>query len=661
MNFAFPQFLWALSALSIPIIIHLFNFRKTTRVFFSNTRLLRQVKQETTQKRKLKQYLVLASRLLVLLFLVLAFAQPFLPAKEQITTGKNSVLYLDNSFSMSAQVGEKVRALDAGISFVREIIEVFPADTRYKLVTNDFAPFSNSFKTKAEILDLVSQLRLSPTSRSFEEVRKRMGESLNQADIFWISDLQKSTLDFEKSETVDSVNQWHLVPLAHSKTPNIFIDSVYLDNPFIIGGEKNSIKVRLRNDGLKKVEGLNVKLTINGIQSATASASLEANGISELNFDLGAGMKKRNEAKISFTDFPVSFDNEFFFTLNFTRKINVIEIRANAASTYLEKVYGNQQLFNFRSFRPDNINYSFFNQADLVVINGLNTIDPSTLQALSNYQTEFGSLLVIPGEKPEINIFKTLTKQPSLKVVEDAELTELERPDFLNPFFQNVFEEQTAMLAMPFAKRLLDWGADRSAILKFKSGLPFLTQTGGVFLLASPLGKDFTDFYNHALFVPVMYRLAASGMKAEGKAYYTLGEQIVSVKADSLVGEEPLRLLGSQEIIPPQRRAGDRVYLETPRFTIAPGFYNVTYKNDTLDLIAFNLEKKESLLDQYSGEEAKLLMGGGKNISLFQAESPEAFSKEIKERYLGTPLWKLALILALIFLLAEVLLIRFLK
>jgi len=339
----------------------------------------------------------------------------------------------------------------------------------------------------------------------------------------------------------------------------------------------------------------------------------------------------------------------------------VIEIRPGAAPTYMGKVYGNQQLFNFRSFRTDNINYSVLNQADLVIVNGLNTIDPPTLQALSNYLSESGSLLIVPGEKPEISMFRTLAKQPSMKWVEDVELTELEKPDFQNPFFKNVFEDQSAMIAMPRAKRLLDWGSDRSAILKFKNGLPFLTQTGGVFLLASPLEKDFTDFYNHALFVPVMYRLAAFGMKSEGKSYYSLGDQIVSVKADSLIGEEPLRLSGSQEIIPPQRRSGDQVYLEIPRFAIAPGFYNAIYQSDTVDLIAFNLEKKESLLDQYSGEEAKLLMGGSKNISLFQASSPEAFSKEIKERYLGTPLWKLALIMALIFLLAEILLIRFLK
>src|SRR5882757_6700676 len=101
MSLVYPSFLWALSALSIPIIIHLFNFRKTTRIYFSNTQFLRQVKQETTQKRRLKQLLVLASRLLFLFFLVMAFAQPFLPAKEELASQHNISLYLDNSYSMS--------------------------------------------------------------------------------------------------------------------------------------------------------------------------------------------------------------------------------------------------------------------------------------------------------------------------------------------------------------------------------------------------------------------------------------------------------------------------------------------------------------------------------------------------------------------------------
>jgi hypothetical protein len=189
MSFNYPVFLWALAFLAIPVIIHLFNFRRTTRIFFSNVRFLKQIKQETTQKRKLKQYLILASRLLFLFFLVMVFAQPFLPAGEQLGSQREITIYLDNSFSMSAPVEEKVRALDAGAGFVREILNLFPPETRFKLITNDFAPFSNSYKSASEINDLLSQVRLSPVSRSLEEIAKRMDGKGSTA--FWISDFQR--------------------------------------------------------------------------------------------------------------------------------------------------------------------------------------------------------------------------------------------------------------------------------------------------------------------------------------------------------------------------------------------------------------------------------------------------------------------------------------
>ena len=242
-----------------------------------------------------------------------------------------------------------------------------------------------------------------------------------------------------------------------------------------------------------------------------------------------------------------------------------------------------------------------------------------------------------------------------------TEWMELDKPDYKNPFFENVFEEQTFTLAMPKAKKLVDWGPDRTALLKFKNGQPFLSQNRKTFLLACPLDREFTDFYSHALFVPIMYRIAASGLRHENKIYYTLKEDMVTVRMDSLPGDEPLRMSGPQEIIPPQRRVADKTYLETPRFAMTNDFYYIMNRKDTLDLVAFNLDKEESLLAQYSGQEARALLGGGKNVLLFEASSLNTFSNEIKERYLGTPLWKQALVLALICLLAEVLLIRFLK
>lgn len=667
MSFLYPSFLWALTALSIPIIIHLFNFRKTQRIYFSSNRFLRQVQEATTAKRKLKHYLILASRLLFLLFLVLTFSQPIIPASEQFSTNRNISLYLDNSLSMSVPVEEKTRALDVAIGYVRQVVEIFPPDTRYRLLTNDFAPFSNSYKTKAEILDLLSQVRLSPLSRSLSEIAARFHNSSTATksdEVFWISDFQQSTIGPLQPGMYDSLQRWHLVPLTFQTHTNIFIDSAYLENPFVVGGEKNTLHVRLRNDGSKAVEQLLVKVTINGIQTGTSSVNMAAKGMAQTSFDLTTGLTGISQATISFNDYPVSFDNEFYLALNFTEKIRVVEIKSKEAITPIERVFGNKQVFAFRSYTVGNFNYSLLTEADLVVVNGLDRVDASLSQALRNYIDQTGALLVVPGSSPDATSYQNLLRLPSLAVGEAVALTELDYPDFNNPFFENVFEERSARLAMPQATKLLDWGTDRSAILRFKNEQPFLSifnQRGKVYVLAAPLENAFTSFHNSALFVPVMYRMAASGKKSELKPYYSLNESFITMRLDSLVGEQPLKLVGDQEIVPAQRKMAGQVIMELPRFTMSAGFYKVAYDRDTVGLLAFNLHQDESLLTQLTGQEVKQQLGNPETISIFEANSEEAFSNEIKARYLGTPLWKYALILALFFLLVEILLIRFLK
>ncbi len=656
MIFQYPSFLWALGALAIPILIHLFNFRKTTRIYFSNTRFLRQVKQETTQKRKLKQYLVLASRLLFLLFLVLAFAQPFLPAADPISNQKNISIYLDNSMSMSTPVGEKTRALDDGIQRVTEIISIFPSDARYQLITNDFAPFSNSFKTKLEVQDYLSQLRLSPISRTGSEIDNRLLE--NSSSLFWISDFQRST--FGSPQQIDSMLLVKMVPIKYAKTSNVFVDTVYLENPFVVGGEKNTVKVRLRNIGERQVEGLVTKLAINSIQASAVTINVEPNGSEIIAFDLSASIRGLNRATLSFSDYPVSFDNDFYFTLNYSGKLKVIEIKSRKESTFIEGVYGNKELFAFTSVQAANLNYSLLAEADLVIVNGLDKIEPSLQTALVSYKNS-NSLLIIPGPTPDIASYQPLINGKLRVNAEEKIPMKLDLPDFQNPLFQNVFEEKNFSMAMPDATKFLDWGPDRSAILHFKDGRPFLSQIGNLFFMACPLSESYTDFYKHALFVPIMYRMAALGKRSEQKQYYSLTSPSFSISSDSLVGDEPIKMRGKQEVIPLQRRLGAQIMLEVPKYALDPGFYTITHKNDTMDVVAFNLDKSESVLETLSGEEVKSRLGGGNNISIFNTGSLEAFRNEIKERYLGTPLWKYALVLALIFLLAEVLLIRFLK
>jgi len=665
MTFLFPSFLWALAVLSVPVIIHLFNFRRTTRVYFSNTRFLRQVKEATTSKRKLKHYLILASRLLFLGFLVVAFSQPIIPAEEQFASTRNIVFYIDNSQSMSALMDDKTRGLDAALSYARSIVDVFPADTRYRLVTNDFAPFSNTFKTRPEVLDLLTQIRLSPVSRTMAEVQERILQDgpTRGREIFWISDLQKSTLG-PITQGRDTTSRMHIVPIVYGQQSNVYVDSAYLDNPFSAGGGKNVLHVKMRNDGKLDVNQLNLKLTLNNIQAGTTSINIQQGGTAGAAFDLSGSLTGLNEAKISFNDFPVSFDNEFYLALNFANKINVIEIKNTTDRTPIERVFGNETIFNFRSYAVGNFSYSLLPGADLVVVNGLNSLDLSLSSALRDYLNNYGTLMVIPGLNPSVDHWRTFLQLPALRLLEPKTPLELGRPDFSNPFFENVFEEKSVSLAMPKASKMLDWGDDRTAILQFKNEQPFLSrfmQIGQLYLLSCSLDQSQTDFPNHALFVPVMYRVAASGKKNDYKPYYTLHESLIKLHVDSLRGDEPLRWIGDEEIIPGQRTVNDEVIFDVPKFTMSKGFYKVVMLRDTVNLLAFNLDKAESQMGQYSGEELRTILGGGDNITIFTVGSKDAFSNEIKERYLGKPLWKYALTMAILFLIAEILLIRFMK
>jgi hypothetical protein len=665
MTFLYPTFLWALTALSIPVIIHLFNFRKTTRIYFSNTRFLKQIKDATTAKRRLKHYLILASRLLFLFFLIIAFCQPVIPAEEQLSSNPDVVLYLDNSQSMSAQMDDKTRGLDAAISFAQGIADVFPPATRYKLITNDFSPFSNTYKTKPEVLDLLTQIRLSPVSRTLDEVMEKIQQDkgLRHQEIFWISDLQKSTLGNINSR-IDSIAKLHLVPIQYGQQSNVFVDSAYLDNPFSTGGGKNVLHVKIRNDGNREVNQLNLKLSLNDIQAGTSAIDIPQGGVSEAEFDLASSLSGLNTAKISFNDFPVSFDNEFYVAVNFTSKIRVIEIKNTNDRTVVEKVFGNETIFSFRSFPVSNFNYSLLSQADLVVVNGLNSMESSLTGALRSYINNFGTVLMIPGTKPQVENLKVFLQLPSLKTADAKEQLELGRPDFSNPFFENVFEEKSVSLAMPKATKILDWGNDRTAILHFRNDQPYLSrfnQGGQLYLLSCALDVSQTDFFNHALFVPVMYRIAASGKRDDMKPYYTLRESFIKLHVDSLRGEEPLRWVGDEEVVPAQRKINDDVIFDIPKFSMTKGFYKVVMQSDTVNLLAFNLDKAESLMDQYRGEDLQKILGSGDNITIFQVGAADSFSKEIKERYLGKPLWKYALAIAIFFLLVEILLIRFLK
>src|SRR5690606_30749587 len=153
--------------------------------------------------------------------------------------------------------------------------------------------------------------------------------------------------------SLDSLDNYYFVPIPFLESANVFVDSVFLTNPFLFADNANEINVKIRNSGSGAVNDLILRLFINEQQVATGAVSVNENASATIKFPLNFQLTAINNCRISFEDFPVTYDNLFYFTLNTTAKIEILEIRGEGASDAIEQVYGNNNLFVFDSYNVD--------------------------------------------------------------------------------------------------------------------------------------------------------------------------------------------------------------------------------------------------------------------------------------------------------------------
>ena len=670
MNFLYFLFLLGLLTLSIPIIVHLFNFRKTKKIQFSNNLFLKNIKEVSTAKRKLKHYLTLAARLLFILFLVLAFAQPFIPGLKESLKNDLVYVYLDNSYSMSNEVAQDLTSLDQGISFIDELVDIYPQNTRFKLLTNEFLPSGDLLKTKNEIKDLLAEISFSGIGRTLEEANNRqLKDFLNvkedKKDIFWLSDFQRSTVGDWQRINFDTSANYYLVPFAYRAPDNVYIDSIYLSSPFLLENEKNSLIISFKNAGNKAVEDLPVKLFINDKQVANTSLTIAANGTLDESFELTQSLKRINRGKVSFEEFPVTFDNDFYFTLNVDARVDVLEIRSDQSSDNVAQVYANDKLFNFTSFPVDNLNYNAVDNTDLIVLNEVSTISPSLANVLLGFLENNGTIAIIPAQQTDVNTYARIlpVREKSVNGSDVLKAT-LRTPDLSHPFFANMFIESDDIFEMPLGSGKITTLAPGETILSLRNRDPFLSRVVGnknIFLFAAPLKEEFTNFHQHAIFVPVMYRIASLSNVLSDDLYYSLNQSIVSLRVDSISKNVIYKLKNEdQELIPAQRILGRDLIMELPKNVMNTGYYDVFNDSGIKKVLSFNYNPDESILAQYDLSALNEVAGNHENVNVYNADDTNDFTRSLRELHSGIPLWKYMLIVSLLALLAEILIIRYL-
>jgi hypothetical protein len=690
MQFLFPSVLWGLLALSIPLIVHLFNFRRTKKVFFSNVALLKTVETKSSAFRKIKQLLVMLARMLFLACLILAFAQPiFYKNKASIITkpvGINGI-YLDNSLSMQNTTDNK-RFLDLAVIKIDELLSIFNRSSNVQLTTNDFDGQDQFVTNATKAKDRLTTVDFSEVPRSLEQVYKRqrsIAQKHNpsgQNHFFWFSDFQKSTVGKLKNIKIDSNDKVHLIPVVGKTSQNVFVDSVWLSLPVVREMQNNVLNVKVFNSGNKGVEKLPLKLFIDNVQASTSSVNISPNSSANASFNFTVKERGAHKGKIMFDDQPITFDNDYFFVLNASPTIRVLHLFGQRSpQNYLAKMYANDSLFKFSSYPITNFDPGQVQNADIVVLEGISTIEGETKLALESFLTAGGSLVISPSENPSVPSFQEFLGKygfqnisSSTEVPAPENWIDINEPDKASPFFEDVFERSSfnSLVSLPKVFQKLQWSGAGDRLLSLKNGKAFLTKTkvgdGAIYLLASPLNAKFGNFAEHAFFVPTFYKMAYLSSKSDRLAY-NFSDQSIGFFMPNAPKNATYKLKNDKlEIIPVQRLIGKTLNLTLPKSSelaegqlLGSGFYDLVINGKVEKTLALNHDHLESKLDNYTANDLRDVFDNQVNVEVYDDIFDGSFIEAFRDTSLGKPLWKYFIVAALLFLLIEILLIRFLK
>ena len=204
--------------------------------------------------------------------------------------------------------------------------------------------------------------------------------------------------------------------------------------------------------------------------------------------------------------------------------------------------------------------------------------------------------------------------------------------------------------------------ANRQNLLELPGNITFLSEylfgSGKIYLSAVPLNSETSNFARHSLFVPIMYQTAILSIRAQNLFYQLNAEQMIELPKITLNTNQNLKLKKDKfEAIPDLRQNGNLSQIYIADQIRQVGNYQL-FKNDSLlAILSFNDAGPESDLT-YASDKVLKNNFDGKRIELLD---PEAGTMEnmIKSVNQGVSLWKVCLILALLFFAAEILLIRF--
>jgi hypothetical protein len=378
------------------------------------------------------------------------------------------------------------------------------------------------------------------------------------------------------------------------------------------------------------------------------------------------------QGRIEITDYPVTYDDKFYFSFDVAKSIPVMSIGKESGKV-IESLFGKDSLFILNTQDENKIDYSSLALQQVIILCEPKTISSGLAQELTRFLQNGGSLIIFPSAESDTSSYKTFLSSigTNFYLKKDTAQTKVDWVNFESEIFADVFEKKGENLDLPIVhNHFLQSHSSKTneeVLMKMKNGETFFSKynfkKGKIYLSAVPLNEKWSNLAKHAIFVPLMYKIAMNSQPSSD-LFYTIGrDNAIDIKT-KLTGENIFKIKGENnfEVIPENRMIDLQPTIFVHDQVKQAGNYELYAGIEKIASISFNYDRKESNLSRYSSDELVSFYEKSnlKNFSLIDVGNKD-ITKILADIGTGKKLWKWCILLVLIFLAAETALLRLWK
>ena len=666
MSFLYPLFLVAGLSLAIPVLIHLFNLRKYKTVLFPNTRFLRNIQLNSQKQSQVRYKLLLAARLLFLAALILAFAQPFFSSNVAKQGHKLQIIYLDNSYSMSAKKGAR-SMLDIAKEAARKQVQHATPGTKFILLTND-KPTGYRPEAAEKVYSAINATEVSASAKTVDQVLSIAQSMLasgqegasNGADLYYYSDFQQSAFPGTPDKALTRNITFYGLPVQSTEATDIYIDTAYLTTPVLQTGKSNFIIIHTRLEGDAPKENPVLNLSINGQVKSAASLNFgdKKESFDTLSFQVSNASWQKIELTVN--DAGMRFDDTFRITARSSPDLSVLVLNEGQPNAYIQAAFR-----AYNGFRLNQTDIAAgpkdWKDYNLVILNGITRIDEALGKNINDALQKGQSICIFPGRTANFEAINEGLKQAGdLRITGvDTSVQTAGSIQQGSALVKDLFEQIPDNVQLPVA----NWhyiiasglSANRQSVLSFRNGDPLLARytpsAGQLYICATAADLQSGNFPGSYFFTPFLYEMAMQSGSSSVYAVTAGTQQPVYLTLAGATGRNTVHIYGNgSDIIPPQRPDGAGIDVFAGQAVQQPGFYALGSPGTDTTLVAMNQNKLESILEMRDIPALKKLWAGDNIKWLSITDNGGITGAENNGSF---PLWKVCVFLAIVMLLAE--------